>query len=126
MDVNIQYWDITECKVKTCYFDSQFLERTNADKLLDIVNLSTAKLKEYPFLHLALDGPNVTWDVLNKFDNKLVEDGFSKTLNIGSFAQHVVHGAFQTGSSNTGGKFREDFERNVLSFPRFTSLKRNL
>ena len=49
-----------------------------------------------------MDGPNVNWDVLNKLDNKLVEDGFSETLNIGSCAQDVVHGAFQTGSSNRG------------------------
>ena len=49
-----------------------------------------------------MDGPKVNWDVLNKLDNKLVEDGFSKTLNIGSCAEHVVHGTFQTGSSNAG------------------------
>ena len=49
-----------------------------------------------------MGGPNVNWDVLNKLDNKLVQDGFSKTLNIGSCAQHFVHGALQTGSSNAG------------------------
>ena len=86
MDVNISYWDSTEHKVKTSYFDSQFLERPNADNLLDSINVSTAKLKEDSFLHLAMDGPNVNWDVLNKLDNKLVEDGFSETLNIGSCA----------------------------------------
>ena len=72
MDVNISYWDSTEHKVKTSYFDSQFLERPNADNLLDSINVSTAKLKEDSFLHLAMDGPNVNWDVLNKLDNKLV------------------------------------------------------
>ena len=72
MDVNISYWDSTEHKVKTCYFDSQFLERPNADNLLDSINVSTAKLKEDSFLHLTMDGPNVNWDVLNKLDNKLV------------------------------------------------------
>ena len=30
MDVNIRYWDSTERKIKTRYFDSQFLERRNA------------------------------------------------------------------------------------------------
>ena len=49
-----------------------------------------------------MDGPNVNRDVQNKFDNKLVKDGFSKTLNIGSCAKHVFHRAFQTGSGNTG------------------------
>ena len=30
MDVNIRYWDSTKRKIKTRYFDSQFLERRNA------------------------------------------------------------------------------------------------
>ena len=102
MDVNIRHWDSTERKVKTHYFDSQFLQRPNADNFLDSVNVSIAKLKQDAFLHLAMDGPNVNWDVLNKLDNKLVENRFSKTLNIGSCAQHIVHGVFQTGSSNAG------------------------
>ena len=46
MDVNIRYQDSTERKVKTRYFDLQFLERTNVDSLLDSVNVSTVKLKE--------------------------------------------------------------------------------
>ena len=62
--------------------------------MLDSVNVSTVKLKEDWFLHIAMDGLNVNWDILNKLDNKLDEDG--------SCAQHVFHGAFQTGSSSTG------------------------
>ena len=65
MDVNIRYWDSTERKIKTRYFDSQFLERRNADNLLDSKNVSTAKLQEDSFFHLAMDGLNVNWDVLN-------------------------------------------------------------
>ena len=94
MDVNIKYLDSTERKIKTIYFDSRFHERPNADNLLDSIIVSTAKSKEDSFLHLAIDGPNVKWDVLNKLDNKLDEDG--------SCAHRVVHGAFQTGSSITG------------------------
>ena len=71
------------------------------------MNVSTAKLKEDPFLHLVMDARNVNWDVLNKLDSKLFEDGFSKTLNIGSYVQHVVHGAYQTGSSNTGSNLEK-------------------
>ena len=56
----------TERKVKTRYFDSQFLERPNADNLLDSISVSTAKLKEDSFLHLAMDEPNVNRDILNK------------------------------------------------------------
>ena len=78
MDINISYWDSTEHKVKTSYFDSQFLERPNADNLLDSINVSTAKLKEGSFLHLAMYGSNVNWGVLNKLDNKLVRMDLAK------------------------------------------------
>ena len=88
--------------------------------------MSTAKLKEDSFLYLVMDARNVNWDVLNKHDNKLFEDGFSKTLNIGSYVQHVVHGAYQTGSSNTGSNLEKILKVIVLSFPRFTSSERNL
>lgn len=115
MDINIRYCGITECKVKTRCFDPQFLERPNADNLLDRINLSSAKLSEDSFLHVAIDGPNVNWNVLHKLDNKLVEDGFSKTPNIGSCAQHV-HGAFQTGSCNTWWNLDKIFKRMFYIF----------
>ena len=58
-------------------------------------------LKEESILQLAMDGPNINWEVLRKLDDTLVEDGHNKMLNIGSCAQHVIHGAFQIGSSKT-------------------------
>ena len=115
MDINIIYCGITECKVKTRCFNPQFLERPNAYNLLDRINLSSAKLSEDSFLHVAIDGPNVNWNVLHKLDNKLVEDGFSKTPNIGSCAQHV-HGAFQTGSCNTWWNLDKIFKRMFYIF----------
>ena len=57
-----------------------------------------------------MDRPNVNWDGLNKRNNKLVEDRSSKILNIGSCAQHVVRGAFQTGSSNTVSNLEKTFK----------------
>ena len=101
MDTNIRHWDDKEKKVKTRYLDSQFLERPNADNLLQILKTATKDLKEESILQLAMDGPNVNWEVLRKLHDTLVEDGHNKTLNIGSCAQHVIHGAFQTGSSKT-------------------------
>ena len=41
-------------------------------------------MREDSFLHIAMDGVDVNWDVPNKLENILVEDGFSETLNIGS------------------------------------------
>ena len=95
MDIRICYWDYKEQMVKTCYFDSQFLERPNADNLLDSIKLSTERLRNESLLNLAMDGPNVSWEILTKLDDKLVEDGYTKTLNVGGCAQHAIHCAFQ-------------------------------
>ena len=45
---------------------------------------------------------NVNWFVLNNLDDMLITNGHEKTVNIGSCAQHTVHGGFQTGTSNAG------------------------
>ena len=102
MDGSICYWDDKEQMVKTRYFYSQFLERPNADILLDSIKLSTHRLRNESLWQLSMDRPNVNWEVLTKLDDKLVEDGYTKTLNIGSCAQHAIHGAFQNGSVKTG------------------------
>ena len=48
-------------------------------------------------LELAMDQPNVNWSVFNILDDKLESENFPKTLNIGSFSQHTVNGAFKDG-----------------------------
>ena len=53
------------------------------------------------FLQLAVDGPSVNWSVLNMLDNKLEENNLSKTINIGSYSQHTVHGALKVGAAKT-------------------------
>ena len=49
------------------------------------------------FLHLAMDGPSTNWNVLDLVNEHLVDNGFLKTLIIGSCSLHILHGAFQTG-----------------------------
>ena len=44
-----------------------------------------------------MDEPNINRNVLNILDDKLEPENFPKTLNIGSCAQHTVHGAFKDG-----------------------------
>ena len=88
--------------METQYFHSQFLERPIADNLFQNIKDPTSGLNEANFLQLAMDGPNVNWLVLNKLDDMLITNGHEKTVNIGSFAQHTVHGSFQTGTSNAG------------------------
>ena len=55
-----------------------------------------SSLNKGQFLQLAMGGPQVNWNVLKLLDNKLVSENLSKTMNIESFAQYVIHGALKT------------------------------
>ena len=48
-----------------------------------------------------MDDPNVNWNVLDGLDEQLIENGHTKTINIGSCAIHIVHGALQNGFCRT-------------------------
>ena len=53
------------------------------------------------FLQLSMDGLNTSWNVLNLVSNHLVENGYKNLIEIGSYAIHTVHGAFQTDATKT-------------------------
>ena len=63
MDINVCYWDTKNNIAVTCYFDSVFLDRQNASNLLDSLQESTKQIPDKKFLQLAMDGPNVNWNV---------------------------------------------------------------
>ena len=75
---------------ETKYFYSQFLRRPTGQSLFDNLNESMGELEKNKLLQLAMDGPNVNWNVLDLLDDKFISDNFSKTLNISSCAQHTV------------------------------------
>ena len=90
--------------VVTRYLDSKFLERPNADfwkNLFTCIRESISGLSESKFLQLSIAGLSENWVVLDKLDDLLVENGHTKTVHIGSCAQHTVHGSFQNGVGNT-------------------------
>ena len=78
-----------------------FLHRPNASELLKNILEATSDLKLDKLIQLAMDRPTVNWKVLEMLDVYLEEKDDSKTINIGSCSQHVVHGALKTGTSNT-------------------------
>ena len=97
MDANIRYWDSQRNIAQSTYYDSKFLLRPNADNLTEEIFSAITDLDRSKFLHLAMDGPNTNWLVLDNVDDRQVSDGFNKTLQLGSCTLHILHGAFQTG-----------------------------
>ena len=101
MDVGVRYWNNRKNIAETCYFDLKFMRRPNADVLLKNLDESISSLNRGLFLQLAMDGAQVNWNVLKLLDDKLLSENLSKTMNIGSCAQHVVHGALKTGMKSS-------------------------
>ena len=102
MDVNTGFFNNTTNMVVIRYLDSKFLERPNADNVFTCIRESISGLSESKFLQLSMDDPSVNSVVLDKLDDLLVENRDTKTVHIGSCAQHTVQGSFQTGVVNTG------------------------
>ena len=100
MDI-VCYWDTKKNIAVTRYFDSAFLDRPNASNLLDSLQESTKPIPDAKISSVSKDDPNVNWNVLDGLDEQLIENGHTKTINIGSCAQHIVHGALQNGFCRT-------------------------
>ena len=79
------------------YFQSQFLRRPTAQNLFNSLYKSKSEREKSKLLQLAMDGPDVNWNVLDLFDDKLVSDNFSKILIIGNCAQHTADGLLENG-----------------------------
>ena len=101
MDVGVRYWSNRKNIAETRYFDSKFMRQRNADVLLKNFDESISSLNRGQILQLAMHGPHVNWKVLKLLDDKLVSENLSETVNIGSCAQHVVHGALKTGTKSS-------------------------
>ena len=50
-----------------------------------------------------MDGPSVNWDVLEMLEDQRAEKDLSKTLNIWSCSQHIVHGALKMVQQSQSG-----------------------
>lgn len=101
MDVNLGYWNSQKSVAETSYINSQFLLQPNATNLKNSLVESLADLEESKFLQLTMDSLSMNWNVLENFDEHLVEKGHKKTVNVESHSLYIVHGAFQTGATKT-------------------------
>ena len=72
IDVVVQFWNDKTGLAETKYFDSQFFRRPTAQNLFDSLNESMSELEKNKLLQLAVNGPNVNWNVLDLLDDKLV------------------------------------------------------
>ena len=104
MDVALRFWNEKKGQAETKYYDSQFLSRPNAENLYAGLETSMKGLDKANLLQLAMDGPKVNWNVLSILNDKLESENFSKTIDIGSCAQHTIHGAFKDGFQKSSWK----------------------
>ena len=72
MGVAVHFWNGKTGLAETKYFDSQFLRRPTAQNLFDSLYKSIGELEKNKLLQLAMDGPNINWNVLDLLDDKLI------------------------------------------------------
>ena len=97
MDCGVRYWDIEEGVAKARYLDSKFLNRPNANNLLDKLLEALSPFGLEKMLQLSRDGPHVNKGILEMLISKRNEKDYPGLLEIGSCGLHVIHGAFKTG-----------------------------
>ena len=72
MDVNVRLWNESRNIVKTKCCSSKCLDRPNAENLFESIGDTPNRLQFGKFLRLAINGPNVNWEVLKKTDGNIV------------------------------------------------------
>ena len=70
----------------TRYFDSQFLLRLNAEKLLDCLVQSINSLPVEHILKLTINGPTASWAILNNLGENQKGDDLPPIEDIGSYS----------------------------------------
>ena len=80
---------------------SEFLNRPNAENLVNSLSSATKHLDQRNLLQISMDGPLVNWNVLNIISEKRNEHELEQFLVIGSCSQHVLRGVFKNGVAVT-------------------------
>ena len=66
MDFNVRFWNESRNIVEIRFYDSKFLERPNAKNLFESIKDASNGFRRENLLQLAMDRPNVNWEVLRK------------------------------------------------------------
>ena len=100
LDVHVRSW--IDGQVTTRYLTSQFMGHATADNVVDHFRTGLEGLRLKQILQISMDGPNVNWKFLEKFQGELKREFDIMLLNVGSCGLHVVHGAFKDGLKASG------------------------
>ena len=72
-----------------------------------------------------MNGPAVNWKILELFDEKLESKDLPKTLNIGSYKQHSVHGALKMGMKSVDWNVEKILKSMFWILQRMTTLEKD-
>ena len=95
MDLHAHFWDDTDNKVKTSYWNSEFLGKASAD-VFSKFNDCLSSLDRSKILEVSSDGPNVNLAFLNLVHENRKDDLLDPLIDIGTCSLHTLHRSFQT------------------------------
>ena len=101
MDLNVRFWDDTDNKVKSSYWNSEFLGKASADDVFSIFNDRLSSLDRSKILQVSSDGPNVNLAFLNLVHENRKDDLLDPLIDIRTCSLHTLHRSFQTGEKAT-------------------------
>jgi len=98
MDLLLRYFDKLDNKVKTRYYDSQFLGHGTHKDLKTHFDNVLKDLNENKIFQISMDGPNVNLKFLETVQSERAQNEQHQLIDIGSCGLHTIHGAFKTGA----------------------------
>lgn len=116
MDVIVRFWNQDKKEIVSKYFSSSFLERTNADSLLEAFSSMLGSVGMRSMIAVSMDGPSVNWSFMTKLGSKRQQADLPTLLNVGSCGLHILHGAFQLGHRQSEWNLNEIFSAGYYLF----------
>ena len=88
--------------VVTRYFNSEFMCRAKAEKIIQTFEKGINKLNSESFIQISSDGPNINLCFLELFAEKKKEsEELPPLIQIGTCGLHTIHGSIKAGVKNS-------------------------
>ena len=100
MDFIMRYF--SKNRVVSRYLTSSFLRHIKLEDLKRNFEEATKGLEEKMLAQVSRDKPSVNWKMYHKLvEERRENEQLPRSINVGSWGLHVVHGAFRSGAQKT-------------------------
>ena len=104
MDMHIRFWDDSNNKVATRYYNSEILGKSTAKDILGHFEKCLGELgkQKQKLIQVSSDGPNVNLSFLRMLQEKRNEEELPAMIDLGTCGLLTVHNGFKHGENASG------------------------